>query len=105
MVVQWVLPCRSNPKYSGIQGFNKDSLGFLSVRFHKLAVVQRHVCCPLYSKAKWHSTHWVRGLTDAGEGMGGRGQVDWSDCHPASAQHLLNSWPDEHSGLLKASSP
>ena len=52
MVVQRVLPRQSNPKYSGIQGFNKDSLGFLSVRFHKLAVVQRHVSCPLHSKSK-----------------------------------------------------
>ena len=40
------------PKNSGIQGFNKDSLRFLSARFHKLVVIQNHVCCPLYSKPK-----------------------------------------------------
>ena len=28
------------PKNSGIQGFNKDSLRFLSVRFHKLVVTR-----------------------------------------------------------------
>ena len=66
------------PKNSGIQRFNKVSLRFLFVRFHKVAVVQKHICCPLHSKpkqAKWHSTHWVRGPAGAGGGMGSGGQV------------------------------
>ena len=38
------------PKNSGIQRFNKDSLRFLFVQFHKVAVIQKHVCCPLHAK-------------------------------------------------------
>ena len=59
----------------------KDSLGFPSVRFRRLVVVQNQVCCPLHSKsnqAKRHSTHRVRGPVNANEGMGGGGQVDRS---------------------------
>ena len=54
------------------------------------------------NQAKRHSMHWVRGPTVAGEDMGGRRQVGWSDFHPASALHLLNSWPGEDSDLLRS---
>ena len=37
------------PKRSEIHGFNKDSLRFVSVRFHKLVVVQKHECFTPYS--------------------------------------------------------
>ena len=66
------------PKTSGIQRFNKDSRRFLSVRFHKVAVsTETRLLSSTFKtkQAKWHSTHWVRGPTGAGIGMGGGGQV------------------------------
>ena len=65
------------PKSSGIQSFNKDALRFLLSYFHNDGYTQT---CLLSSncntkQAKWHSTHWVRGLIGVGGGMGDGGQV------------------------------